>query len=628
MRCPDCDTRNSVAAKECLSCGRTFEKKVIPVNIKLYAGVLLAIIILGCAGFALVPKFMDPSQALARIARRVAAGPKSGDDAKQAKAEFDSEMRNFLKQNPDIAGTDLVKRLNEILPSSAFEVHVFALPHGLQLVEIDTLLQASDYLIMKSSTNLNVAIVPELQVFDGARVVGDAAAPVLVLLGHTASQNVHHPIIRTFSLLPDDLVDQTAKTVPEIQGDGAPSFVKNGHDIALDYSLYSLACKQNIFSDAAALPQGLPDENLRGILRWNGERYEIVPAVGRGQLAALYAFALSLSKPHAAASQNCLSENVRDFLHNINVEKNPRLVITKLSVPQPLGYHRHSRRHQIEQASYQRYQLQNEKTAYQLDLAKSSYDKSWTVTAARQIANPQSDLASAGGGNTTNDTSHLFDTKQGDKALYEADKAEKLMAQMQQQSANMNLKTPQAASDNSQPAMDKTRSLTDNARSAADTTAQDTQQENTDTSADKAESSTTGSASIVDQIEGEKVKLRSGAGSNYRTVASIPKGSKITVLSKKDGWYKVRASGKIAYIYGALVDYKTPDAYETVTIKNPQELKDEHQHQIADSRPGDRLVVIGGIKDGKYRVQLSSGKIAYINKDAVDVKIDTPQFVP
>jgi hypothetical protein len=41
--------------------------------------------------------------------------------------------------------------------------------------------------------------------------------------------------------------------------------------------------------------------------------------------------------------------------------------------------------------------------------------------------------------------------------------------------------------------------------------------------------------------------------------------------------------------------------------------------------------VLGGSKDGKVRVQLSSGRTAYINKESVeqkDEKDETPQFVP
>jgi uncharacterized protein YgiM (DUF1202 family) len=111
----------------------------------------------------------------------------------------------------------------------------------------------------------------------------------------------------------------------------------------------------------------------------------------------------------------------------------------------------------------------------------------------------------------------------------------------------------------------------------------------------------------------------------------IARGAKIKVIGKKGGWYKVRANGKDGYVYGGFVDYKTPDAYETLTVQKAGQLTDDHSNKVYASKPGERLVVLGGSKDGKVRVQLSSGQTAYINKESVekkDEKEETPQFVP
>ena len=146
MRCPECQQRNSVAARKCKFCGAKFKRKEMSPGKKIAlfvaSGVFCGSIYLALA----LPKMVDPSEQLMSAAKHIAGGAKSSEDAKTAKTNFDEAVKNLLlKFGADNSGM-LSKRLKACLPSTAFEVLVVDLPKGLKLVEIDTVLQATDFL--------------------------------------------------------------------------------------------------------------------------------------------------------------------------------------------------------------------------------------------------------------------------------------------------------------------------------------------------------------------------------------------------------------------------------------------------------------------------------------------------
>ncbi len=125
-----------------------------------------------------------------------------------------------------------------------------------------------------------------------------------------------------------------------------------------------------------------------------------------------------------------------------------------------------------------------------------------------------------------------------------------------------------------------------------------------------------------------KIRLRSGPSTDFKPVAEIDQDTTFTVIGKKDSWYKVKAGDKEGYVYAGLIDYKKPDAYTTATIKKSKPVIDDKNKNLTTAHEGDRLVVLGGIQNNKYKVQLSNGKVGYVDKDAIDVSVDAPQFVP
>jgi hypothetical protein len=223
---------------------------------KLALGGIALAITASVAASLVVPKYVDPEQKLARVARRVAAGPSSVEDAKRAKKEFASAIREYLKNNGQAKSAELTAGLQKRLPSQAYEVHIAELQRGMRVVEIDTLLQASDYLLMKTPAGMKVFDLPGFEVFDDARLINDQAGPILALIGHSGGPPPHHPVIRTYALLPDFINDETDKLVPPCKRDGRAKFAANAEDIALELSQ----------------PGGTTDKNY-GLLHWANAKY-------------------------------------------------------------------------------------------------------------------------------------------------------------------------------------------------------------------------------------------------------------------------------------------------------------------------------------------------------------------
>src|SRR3990167_6029995 len=128
MRCPQCNIRNSVAAKLCQSCGTRFKRKPLPRGLKITSLVLATLLVLWAALSTIVPQLTDPEQNLGRIAKRVAAGPKNAEDAKHILQEFDRALRSFLPRIGHLTSARIAEKLRRVLPTNAFEAHVVDLP--------------------------------------------------------------------------------------------------------------------------------------------------------------------------------------------------------------------------------------------------------------------------------------------------------------------------------------------------------------------------------------------------------------------------------------------------------------------------------------------------------------------
>ena len=108
----------------------------------------------------------------------------------------------------------------------------------------------------------------------------------------------------------------------------------------------------------------------------------------------------------------------------------------------------------------------------------------------------------------------------------------------------------------------------------------------------------------------------------------LPLEPPICVVGKEKGWYKVVVNGKKGYVWSGLVDYKKSDGYTTAIVRKKKAVRDSRKRTVSTTNPGDKLVLLGGLKNNKYKVRLANGKIGYVEKDAIDVAVEEPAFVP
>lgn len=65
----------------------------------------------------------------------------------------------------------------------------------------------------------------------------------------------------------------------------------------------------------------------------------------------------------------------------------------------------------------------------------------------------------------------------------------------------------------------------------------------------------------------ENVNMRSGPGTSYSKITTLPKNSSVIVLNSKDGWYLVKWGDYQGYISGEYLDILTGDYESTATTK-------------------------------------------------------------
>ena len=444
---------------------------------------------------------------------------------------------------------------------------------------------------------------------------------------------------------------------------------KTNKDINLDYSFFSLGAGEKLFDASTPLPAGLSDDAVHGTMKWQNGKYEAQANSNRTQLSALYAMAKCIAIPAQSSRYlDLLGAAGTDFASSRKapMAAPPEFKIFKLGSTEAEPSTGHSKRHPKPGiAATAQYLLVSKTESFDVQLSQSGHAGGWIVNGvklmpqedAQKIASSQtsSPLAAAETATTTDTTTSTTTTTStgapiidassptpsdlSDKALKESkEQLKAVLDSTKELNKDSKDKTKDKdgddkSKDSSKVAMSDISADTASGASSKDKNSKDKKSESKDDSgidqSSTSEDKQTGvAASVHNQIDASQVRVRSGPGPNYKPLTTISRGSKLTVIGKSNGWYKIKANGQIGFIYGGLVDYKTPDAYETITVHKNEGLTDEHEKPVGSSKPGDRLVVLGSEKNGKVKVQLSSGQTAYINKNAVEGLQDTPQFVP
>ena len=610
MRCPECEQRNSVAARKCQFCGSKFAKKSKTLPVKAIAAVV-GVCLLGFIAFSILPKLTQPNQDLKKIASNITSGPESAEQAQKLKNELDQAILAFLKKNGNMSSGDLLTTLQAQLPTSIFEVLVFDLPRGIKLVEVDCVLQPADFLIIDSDGGPKVTQLFGLDVFDEGRLIKTGSDPYLVLIGHTNADMKKKPNLKAVALLPNgNSVDQSNKLIPPIRGEGSIAFDKNNRDIVLERHLLSTAKGEELFE--GDLP--FEDKQFKTVLKWTNGKYDAEHNLGSSRFSALYAVASALTAPGEAEDFKAyLNQPARDFIKSIAdnpVSEPPGFNIAKMeeNKTSSSGNSRRSRRrarHAPSSTSQITYALTSGKRTFEVVLSGSDSQR-WT---AANIEENTPESASGQMAENTSESANVDDNK----IVVKAPEPQKVVVPEKTAEPPKKVVEPPKKAEKPAPPKEKTPVKV--------------AQKPTQVPERKTETAPA-SAAGKSVITSRGVTLRSGPGTGNKKLFNVGKGTPVKVIGKENGWYKVVVNGKQGYVWSGLVDYKKSDGYTTAVVRKTKPVQDSNRKVVSSTKPGEKVVVVGGLKNNRYKVRTASGKIGYVEKDAVDVAVEEPAFVP
>ena len=130
----------------------------------------------------------------------------------------------------------------------------------------------------------------------------------------------------------------------------------------------------------------------------------------------------------------------------------------------------------------------------------------------------------------------------------------------------------------------------------------------------------------VGAISGSSVRMRSDASTSSSIVATLDKGTAVSILNSQDGWYQVSVNGSTGYVFG---DYMTLDTDGMFTAPgrvntddvNVRAAANAESESLATINTGTTLTVTG-FSGGWYSVKCRYGTEGYIRSDLVDLITD------
>ncbi len=646
MRCPECEIRNSVAANKCKACGHKFPRKPIALSVKIGAGVLVGAVAIWGVASALVPKYTDPELALERVANEVMAGPKSGNDAKRLKSDLDRAVFAVLDKHGDLPLPELMTVLQKRLPTAAFEVHITDLPRALRLVEVDTVLQASDYLVMKAKSGVKTFPVDGLEVFENGKIITDGAAPSLVLIGHSAGQAARRPQIKVMALMPDDVSDRSSQSVPEIKGDGSAIFLKNDRDIQVDVSLYSQGVAEGLFTSSNPNPV-VQDETVRYVLDWKDHKYTLRQGQPQGKLMPLYAMALALTKPADAAKyEQYIGQSGVALVKELTAKQplaRPEFSIVKAQT----SGGRKSRRRRSEGREV--YILTNATKAIEIELQQKSH---WVVAnaalkdlneaAAIAQSTPQTPVTTTAAppqspkpSNTPNNTvegtqgkvtiktlDQYVESVGSEKTTETAKKSEETTKEKTAATITKVVKEPEKPRETPSTTIASATTETPSTSMTSSTPTRSRGSAKPPPDGEEKVSSAEG-AQVSQSLSGNHVRVRRGPSMEYRTLTEASAGDKIEFLGKKNGWYRVRVNGVEGYLNGGFVSSST-SAGSNASNSNSSNLNASSNSSSTSSREERRR----SRRVAASNSRRSSSSTTATTKKREPEASEPPQFVP
>ena len=116
-------------------------------------------------------------------------------------------------------------------------------------------------------------------------------------------------------------------------------------------------------------------------------------------------------------------------------------------------------------------------------------------------------------------------------------------------------------------------------------------------------------------ITGNGVNMRSGPGTNYQIIDTIPKGTVAEVLSRQDGWVKIYSARIGGWVSADYVQIKsTPKVTVTGEKVNLRSGPGTSYSKVGEASRGDQLTLVEKQGDW-YKIKTASGTICYISAD-------------
>jgi hypothetical protein len=632
-----------------------------------------------------LPKIFDSKAQLKNIATEISKGTASAEQEAKLRKSFDQTVKGYLAEIGADENKELVSKLQKYLPAEASEIHAFDLPRALRLVEIDMGLKAADFLVIKgtqSSPGTKVFPLNGLGVFSDARIINDSGGPVLVLLGKSEGMPPYRPQVKIYALLPDAVNDETGEIVPKIQNEGSARFAKNNKDIVLEIvtaggkinqqvlqwkdAHYTLANggKLDASTTAAAEPapvvnqpaaspvsQSVPAPVSQPVVSKPVQQTVVAPVQTAPVKVAVAPVVVTkptvqmnrpqagqsgtqTNKPLVQANKPVVQANVPVTQTNKSQAKSQAIGSLPMQLPAPAIAKSDLSRTQAPKASTKAKNepVKIQENKYKPEVAKTKADapkigsvpsgqsKPVVKTEGPKIGSlpigatpakaPVAPVVPAVSSSTKPAVNNV-PTKIG--APSTANTPAKIGAPT---TANISAKT-------SAPVANVPAKIGAPAASAPAKIGASAVPTKVATMPKQ-----DASAKIFSQVGSRSINLRSSPSTTAKSISEVSKGAGMEILGKQNGWYKVKHQGKIGYVFAGLVDYKQPDGYTTASVTRNKMVWDSQQKPLQKIQTGDRLVVVGGLENNKYRVQLPNGKTGFVDKDAIDVSIETPQFVP
>ncbi len=583
MKCPNCNQRNSVAARKCFSCSTPLPIKPMPkaVKITILAGIALVVILPLLIKFALSNLNIktDTNQSL------------KTEQNEQDWSNLRLKIESFLNSRTTLSKSELDSQLKTFLKDSNCEIHIFDISGTCKVVEIGKNLFSSLFILIPNKPK--IIDLTKINVYEDGRIIESNKQKLLILLGHTSADidRIAHPAIINL----DTMEDLTSLYLPHLPENAKFFFTQNSP--YLNVKLPILALLQTKGLDPGNVVK-FEDETINCILQptANGS-FELDSNWFDYKLGPIYVISKLMFNPNQIdLYKPCISPKKTDL-----ILLNLKMANAKLS-NQPFTFKLDLINKRVDgHKNILNYGLatnDNYYTVQILSLSTKDQKVKYYINGFSSEKNPFKSIEN--NDNSTNNKFQPHNLTQNPDALTTA----KTETKFTDNNVNLNNQN------------NNSKNLSDNP-----------QTQNVATSF-------------------SKINIRKSAKVDSKIISILPSNGKITVISKDNGWYKVKLkSGDYGYIYGGLLKADFKEAYKTIKINQDSDIKNDQQKTIGKLNTGDRVVILQDLGQNQLMVKLANGKVGIINQSlllntqsAPKIKSDTktsstknldiPQFVP